>query len=73
MNNESGYTIWSERSTISDCLKNLGMKDLAIKAMKPCTTQELITKFLSIIVKEANKLNKHDVLEQLYFAGLSHG
>lgn len=70
---EGGFAIWNERSTVADCLRDLGMDELAQKAMKPCTTQELIKKFLTIIEREANKLKKHDVLERLYFAGLIYG
>jgi|GEM_PF-3425655 hypothetical protein len=67
------YGIWSERSVIADCLSDLGMKDLSTEAVKPSTSQELISKFLNIIQREANKLKRHDVIERLQFAGLIYG
>lgn len=70
---EAHYAMWSERSVIADALNSLGMKDLSTKAINPSTSGELISKFLNIIEREANRLKRHDVLEQLYFAGLVYG
>ena len=63
------YTNYAERSIIADCLRDLGMHDLAKEALK----EGQITKFVSIIQKSADKLQHTDVLERLYFAGLIYG
>lgn len=66
------YAISQERETISNCLKAMGLNFMADKAIHPETSQELIDRFLNIIKKEARIAKRHDVLEQLYFAGLTH-
>ena len=73
LNGDGAYAIWSQRSTIADCLQDLDMPVLAVKAMKPTATRELIDSFLHIIQREANRLQRHDVLERLFFAGLVYG
>lgn len=70
---DAAYSRWNERHIIADCLHDLGLKELAPKAIHPDTSQELISKFLTIIESTAKKLNKHDVLERLCFAGLIYG
>lgn len=72
LSGDAAYAVWSERSVISDCLVDLGMKDLS-KKVSLTTSQELISKFLNIIEREAKKLDRHDVLERLHFAGLIYG
>lgn len=67
---DASYSSWSERTVVADCLLDLGMKKLASKAILPATPQELINQFLNIIKREACKVQKHDVLERLYYAGL---
>lgn len=70
---EMHITIHSERAVIADCLSDLGLHECAKKVIKLNTSQELIKKFLNIIEKEATKLERHDVLERLYFSGLIYG
>jgi hypothetical protein len=73
LSSDGAFAIWSERSVIADCLVDLGMKDLATKAVIPHTSQEIINKFLVTIESTAKKLKRHDVLERLHFAGLIYG
>lgn len=70
LQSDQAYAIWSDRYVIANCLDDLGMKLQAKLAIKPETSQETISMFLSIIETTAKKLKRHDVLEQLYFAGL---
>jgi hypothetical protein len=69
----AAYADWSERSTIADYSRSLGYNDIADKAMHYATPRELISKFLNIIETEAKAAKRHDVLEQLCFAGLVYG
>jgi len=70
---DAHYAIWSDRSVIADCLRTMGLDIMAAKAVHPETSQELINSFLNIIEKEAKVAKRHDVLDQLYFAGLIYG
>lgn len=70
---DAQYAIWSERSVIADCLRTMGLNIMAEKALLPSTSQEIITKFLHILESEATIAKRHDVLEQLHFAGLVYG
>lgn len=67
------YRIYEERQLIRDCLKNIGLEKIANSAIKPETPQRIINAFVAIIENEAVNSKRHDVLEQLYFAGLSYG
>ena len=67
------YTIIKERTTIADCLIAIDEKEMAKKALDFNTSQELIDDFLAIITKQATLIKRHDVLEQLHFAGLIYG
>lgn len=71
--NDGHYSMWNERAIIADCLSDIGLKDLAPKAMNPSTSTEIISKYLSIITSTANAQRRHDVLERLHFAGLIYG
>jgi hypothetical protein len=71
MSNE--YDEWDKRRTIADCLRTLGLNVMADAATLLTTSSEIINKFLTIIKKEAQIAKRHDVLEQLYFAGLVYG
>lgn len=73
LSNDGFGQIWKERIIISNCLDSLGKEELSKIAINPATTQEIINKFLNIIEKEAKATNRHDVLNQLYFAGLIYG
>lgn len=73
LSSDGAYAIWSERSVIADCLRTMGLNLMADKAINPTTPQEIINKFLNIIEKEAKVAKRHDVLDQLYFAGLIYG
>jgi hypothetical protein len=73
LSSDGAYAIWSERSVIADCLKTMGLDIMAKKAIDPETPQEIINRFLLIIEKEAKVAQRHDVLDQLYFAGLIYG
>ena len=70
---EADYRIWCERSTIADCLRTIGLPIMAAKAMDYETPREIIDRFLNIIKREATIAKRHDVLEQLHFAGLIYG
>lgn len=61
----------NQRSIIADCLNDLGLKKLSYTAFQEKIGT--IEFYLSIIVKEAIKRNKPEVLERLYFAGLVYG
>lgn len=76
INNIAGdvaYEIWRKRTVIVDCLSSLGKKCLSKKLMKSPLNIHTHDKYLSIIKNIANKTNRHDVLERLYFAGLIYG
>lgn len=73
LHSDGSFAIWRERSTIAECLRDLDMPILAVKSMKDSATRELIDSFLNIIWREANRLQRHDVLERLFFAGLIYG
>lgn len=64
------YERWSDQSLIADCLRDLGMNELALKVISNSESVEIIDKYLSIIEKVAKKRKHSDVLERLYFAGL---
>ena len=70
---DAAYATWSDRIVIADCLRTMNLNLMAEKAINPNTSQEIINKFLTIIEKEARVAKRHDVLEQLYFAGLVCG
>lgn len=70
MNKCDYYHLWLERSVIADCLRIMGLNIMASKAVHPETPNEIINRFLNIIKHEAAIANRHDVLEQLYSAGL---
>lgn len=65
------YDMWRQCSVLADCLKELGFNELANEALqgKVGTTD----KYLSIIKKEAAKLDKTDIFDRLCFAGLTYG
>lgn len=65
--------LWKERCVIADCLEIINQPAAAKRALEPTTSQELIGKYLAIIVKQATLLKRQDVLEQLSFAGLIYG
>jgi len=70
---ESDYSTWSTLSTIADALRDLGLKDKADEMMVSLSNKGIIDKYLSIIIKAADKDKHADVLERLYFAGLIYG
>lgn len=67
------FETWSDRSVIADCLRSLGLHDYAKKVFLPKANQELVDKYLSIIVSEAKRKKDRDVLEPLYINGLVKG
>ena len=73
LHSDGSFAIWKERSTIAECLRDLDMPVLAAKSTHKSATNELIDSFLHIITREANRLQRHDVLERLFFAGLIYG
>jgi len=73
LHSDGSFAIWKERSTVAECLRDLDMPILAVKSMQESATNELIDSFLHIIQREANRLQRHDVLERLFFAGLIYG
>lgn len=62
------YIDWNNNMMIADCLKDLGLGDLIDRSNNMQSKQ-----YLSIIESKAKKLNRHDVIERLYFAGLIYG
>lgn len=62
------YIDWNNNMVIADCLKDLRMEDLIDRSNNMQTNR-----LLTIIESKAKKLNRHDVLERLYFAGLIYG
>ena len=64
---------YEDRELIRDCLKTIGLDKIANAAIKPETPARIIDAFIAIIENEAIATKRHDVLEQLYFAGLSYG
>lgn len=66
----TSYNSWIARSKIADCLRDLGMPDLAKDTMKATTSNDIVKQFLHIIKSKAKMLKRQDVLERLYFYGL---
>lgn len=62
------YIDWNNNMVIADCLKDLRMEELIDRSNNMQTNR-----LLTIIESKAKKLNRHDVLERLYFAGLIYG
>lgn len=70
---DAAFGIWSERSTIADCLNMMNLPLMAEKALDFKTPRKIIDDFLTIIKREAAIAKRHDVLEILHFAGLVYG
>lgn len=70
---EADYAIWKERSVIADCLNDLNMPELAKEVHKAPVNGGIISKYLDIITRTADKVKHSDVLDRLYFAGLIYG
>jgi len=64
------YVMHSERQTISLCLEQVGKTLLAKNALYSTTSPAVLNFFVKIIKKEAYAQERHDILEQLFFAGL---
>ena len=69
----ANYDTWRERSVISDCLVDLDMKSFSKVALMNNIESETVDSLIDIITTTAKRLERHDVLERLYFAGLTHG
>ena len=71
INNED-YDIWVKRSIIADCLRDVGMKDVAkhvLRADKKNLSPYMIGHYLTIIIRLADKQKNTDVLAYLYRNG----
>lgn len=71
LNNDLGYLSWREDMVIADCLDDLGLNELAKTVNSKTPGQKM--EFVSIIQAKARQLQRHDVLERLYFANLIYG
>ncbi len=65
------YDTWRQSTVLADCLRELGFDDLAKDALQG--KGETVDKYLSIIIKEANKRRNTDIFDRLYFSGLTYG
>ncbi len=70
---EADFAIWKERSVIADCLVDVGLPELAKEVHNAPANVGIISKYLDIITRTADKIKHSDVLERLYFAGLIYG
>lgn len=66
------YDIWNERSVVADCLRKIGLTDLASEVHTQPINGDII-KFIHLIQEIAEKNKDNDVLDRLYFAGLIYG
>lgn len=69
---DKDYAIWKERSIIADCLRDLGLSDLATQLHTPTCNGDIMP-YIHLIQKIADKTKNNDVLDRLYFAGLIYG
>ena len=69
----SDFAIWSDRNTIANCLKSLGMNAMVRCVLDPKESQDIIKSYLNTAIRIAKQKNRQDVLETLEFAGLIYG
>lgn len=67
------YPVNNKRYIVADCLQTLNKPEMAKKLLEKNSHIELSGEYLAIIVEHATLLKRHDVIEQLQFAGLIYG
>jgi hypothetical protein len=76
MNNQDGnaeYSIWNEKSIISDCFRKLGYAKLADQVHKNDMSGDIMESYIKLLANTARATKRHDVLEVLCYSGLIYG
>jgi hypothetical protein len=61
---------WCEQSVIADCLRDVGLPNIANKMMKSTANPMIFDHYLSIIKTQAKRINDIDVINRLAQRGL---
>lgn len=70
---EYDFAIWSYRSTVADCLSELGYRQLASFVMKPSIEHDFVQDCITLCAKESNRRKDCDIMDRLAYAGLTLG
>lgn len=70
---EIDFEMWSIRSVIADCFKDLGLVNIANQAIQIPANDGIIDEYVAIIKNEAERKKDSNILDRLYFAGLING
>lgn len=64
---------WSDKVTVSQCLKMLGFAQLANGVHKPNISDAIISSYIKLAANTAKARNRQDVLELLCYSNLIYG
>lgn len=76
MNNiyiDPSYDMWKHKSILSDCLYDLGFKNLARQIHTVEYNQDIIEEYVTLAKTLSQISNDNDVIDRLCFAGLIYG